>query len=485
MSNPDKPTFKTLDGFVQYLAFGWGYGLSVASRLLFFNFFLFVPAIKSVEASSGHSLSLAASIIASACLTIWSLGRVGDEKSAHFLGLVASALLATASVCLAVGRGATILWAYALGGAGLVVINALWETALSRRGIRAAFAARLGGTLLGSALFLMSFMLPPVVGTASCAVLPIASGIAFSIWKSPASESHKADTEQQPGPQQGILKAIQAAPCGVFATVALSYVAFGTIRMSVTSEQATSTFVSIPALLPTITLIAVAVAVTAVLRLRRLDISRIVEIAAPLIAISVALPVFDAPLSSGVFSYLLVYAGCEVLFLFAWVPIISAVHEKRCEALFCFSLLGLFQWAGSLAGNAIYFFASSYDQAAALVLLALMACLLVTLRQSNPKSTITIADASTSTAVPGRMLSIQDRCDALGTRYGLSNREIEALIINFIRTPPTFIRTCADECGKCSGEVDNQGSQISYLRGAATGCYSIRVLSILGVLSPF
>ena len=145
MSNPDKPTFKTLDGFVQYLAFGWGYGLSVASRLLFFNFFLFVPAIKSVEASSGHSLSLAASIIASACLTIWSLGRVGDEKSAHFLGLVASALLATASVCLAVGRGATILWAYALGGAGLVVINALWETALSRRGIRAAFAARLGG----------------------------------------------------------------------------------------------------------------------------------------------------------------------------------------------------------------------------------------------------------------------------------------------------------------------------------------------------
>ena len=112
---------------------------------------------------------------------------------------------------------------------------------------------------------------------------------------------------------------------------------------------------SIPALLPTITLIAASAATTAVLRLCRLNISRIVEIAAPLIAISVALPVFDGPLSSGVFSYLLVYAGCEVLLLFAWVPIISAAHERRCEALFCFSLLGLFQWAGSLAGNAIYF----------------------------------------------------------------------------------------------------------------------------------
>ena len=32
------------------------------------------------------------------------------------------------------------------------------------------------------------------------------------------------------------------------------------------------------------------------------------------------------------------------------------------------------------------------------------------------------------------------------------------LIINFIRTLPTFIRTCADECGKCSDEVDNQGN---------------------------
>ncbi|MDR3853567.1 MAG: hypothetical protein Q3X58_07355, partial [Collinsella sp.] len=31
------------------------------------------------------------------------------------------------------------------------------------------------------------------------------------------------------------------------------------------------------------------------------------------------------------------------------------------------------------------------------------------------------------------------------------------LIINFIRTLPTFIRTCTDECGKCSDEVDNQG----------------------------
>ena len=33
-----------------------------------------------------------------------------------------------------------------------------------------------------------------------------------------------------------------------------------------------------------------------------------------------------------------------------------------------------------------------------------------------------------------------------------------ALIINFIRTLPTFIRTCTDECGKCSDEVDNQGA---------------------------
>ncbi len=32
-----------------------------------------------------------------------------------------------------------------------------------------------------------------------------------------------------------------------------------------------------------------------------------------------------------------------------------------------------------------------------------------------------------------------------------------ALIINFIRTLPRFIRTCTDESGKCSDEVDNQG----------------------------
>ncbi|MCC2803328.1 hypothetical protein, partial [Collinsella aerofaciens] len=25
---------------------------------------------------------------------------------------------------------------------------------------------------------------------------------------------------------------------------------------------------------------------------------------------------------------------------------------------------------------------------------------------------------------------------------------------------PTFIRTCADECGKCSDEVDNQGNML-------------------------
>ena len=31
--------------------------------------------------------------------------------------------------------------------------------------------------------------------------------------------------------------------------------------------------------------------------------------------------------------------------------------------------------------------------------------------------------------------------------YKVPRVEIAALIIDFIRTPPTFIRTCADECG--------------------------------------
>ena len=46
--------------------------------------------------------------------------------------------------------------------------------------------------------------------------------------------------------------------------------------------------------------------------------------------------------------------------------------------------------------------------------------------------------------------------DNICTLFNLVNAVL-ALIINFIRTLPTFIRTCADECGKCSDEVDNQG----------------------------
>ena len=39
--------------------------------------------------------------------------------------------------------------------------------------------------------------------------------------------------------------------------------------------------------------------------------------------------------------------------------------------------------------------------------------------------------------------------DDLSKRFGVSVDSIrkDPLIINFIRTPPTFIRTCADECG--------------------------------------
>ncbi|WP_342994668.1 hypothetical protein, partial [Parolsenella catena] len=44
---------------------------------------------------------------------------------------------------------------------------------------------------------------------------------------------------------------------------------------------------------------------------------------------------------------------------------------------------------------------------------------------------------------------------------------------------PTFIRTCADECGRCSDKVDNQGKTAGYasltkkfLRTVASGAYS-------------
>ena len=32
-------------------------------------------------------------------------------------------------------------------------------------------------------------------------------------------------------------------------------------------------------------------------------------------------------------------------------------------------------------------------------------------------------------------------------KEGQTNKREDALIIDFIRTPPTFIRTCTDECG--------------------------------------
>lgn len=428
----------------RYFLRGWGYGFAVVSRLLFFNLFLLFPTISGEQAGFGHTVALAASIVASVALSIAALHGIGEDIGggiAHgglsrVLVALSSASLIVALTVLASAPGWSLgsagLVVYALGGMGLVVVNALWETALARSGIRAAFTARLGGTFLGSALFAGAFLLPQAMLVLLCGICPLASGIALATWKPTLHEDDgsvaptcDATLDSRDASQAS---ALWSAPLGIFAIVMLAYVAFGMIRLTTTFGTTSRAFLGISWLLPALTVASTTGAVGIVLHMRRLTVSRIAEVAIPVIAVSVALPVFDGPFSSGDISYLLVYVGCEVLFLFAWIPIISVARSGKCGLLFCFALLGFARWAGSLMGNGVCLLAGSYDRGAVLVMLAAIVCLLVVLHQNSSAETVMIADASVASApTPGRgvPMSIQDRCDALGGRCGLSAREME------------------------------------------------------------
>ena len=66
-------------------------------------------------------------------------------------------------------------------------------------------------------------------------------------------------------------------------------------------------------------------------------------------------------------------------------------------------------------------------------------------------------ESSTSDSCPGEALQLDLFCCRLILKHVGRNGiiiiylsvsiEMETLIIDFIRTPPTFIRTCTDECG--------------------------------------
>ena len=473
---------------IRFLLRGWGYGFAVASRLLFFNLVVLFPAASELEAGEGGTVALGASVLASTALALWAShdsGRIPDNRAsgnrasgnrasgnrpALTIGSSLALALSSGTLAFLVGLSATGAGslsrlapaaAYALGGAGLVIVNALWETALSQGGIRPAFVTRLGGTIAGSTLFLVSFLLPSALVAALYTVCPLVSGAALLALRSTFSDNEgNAAGEAAPDRPDGgtplgevrsavsagspiaaapvaaipaadtrLAAALRAAPLGTFAVVLLTYVAFGMARMTVTLGGGSLLFADSPALLPLLTVASVGAAVALVLRMRHLSVARFIEVAMPLVAVAVALPVFGEPFSSGVVSYLLTYVGCEVLFLFAWIPIISAVRAGKCDALFCFALLGLAQWTGSLIGNGICLVTDTYDRGAVIVLLVVVACLLVAIRQSAPRETVILADASSSVEPAGTgpkgPLGTQARCDLLGARCGLSGREME------------------------------------------------------------
>lgn len=407
-------------GVLSSLRHGWGYSFGEICRLLFFNHTLLQLGHASANPAAGHLLALVFSLLCS-CLLVAAWRRVTHGyRVPNAVALLAAASYSLAFVFL-LGPSWSLfgvsseMAGHALGGAAMVALGCSWESQLASRGVRDACASRLAGTLLGVSLFIVVAYLPAGIQSMVAVVSPLLSAMAFIQGKRAAEADEETAGASSDGPARSLEAFRKLVP--TFLVLFLSQLAFGIIRRLITPDGADH-FMTNPMLLALLTAAAAACAAIPFLMIKNLAVSKIAQIAIPLISIATVLPAVG-PLPLGTVSYLLVYIGCEMVYLFSWIPLVCTCAEHNTGLPLGFASLIGFRWTGSLVGVLLVQLTRDYTAAALVVLLCIILCMFVIMRQDAV--TIDLNDAKAFDGVN----VVQLKCERVGKTSGLSKRELE------------------------------------------------------------